>query len=368
LEEAAGISGLHVRRKDAEQKLRATETNLGRLNEVLLDMESRSSALRRQARAAERYRKLSTDIRIAEGRMIFARWRDAAAAADAAKAEAAAAEDAVAKASETQRAAAAYHAQAVTKLADFRAASLAARDSANEAGHRLTALRAERTALDHRIAELAAQTERLEADRAREGSLAHDAAEALARLGAEAKALDARIIAAEANRPALAVKLANAEASTRDAEVALAQGLSAQAREQAEARVADAAMAAASLRLERTERERAQLIKEQDALGDTGPLQAALDAAKQAQKQAQAEAEAALAVVAKADTDREEASQSRDTAQQALATAQANLAALEGEARALERAVATGDVSNRAIGSVVAQPGYEHWGMILMRP
>ncbi len=28
LEEAAGIAGLHVRRKDAEQKLRATEANL----------------------------------------------------------------------------------------------------------------------------------------------------------------------------------------------------------------------------------------------------------------------------------------------------------------------------------------------------
>jgi chromosome segregation protein len=81
LEEAAGISGLHVRRKDAEQKLRATETNLNRLNEVLSDMEQRAGTLRRQARAAERYRKLSTDIRIAEGRLIFARWRDAAAAA-----------------------------------------------------------------------------------------------------------------------------------------------------------------------------------------------------------------------------------------------------------------------------------------------
>jgi chromosome segregation protein len=63
LEEAAGISGLHVRRKDAEQKLRAAEANLVRLDEVLADMEQRSAALRRQARAAERYRKLSDQIR-----------------------------------------------------------------------------------------------------------------------------------------------------------------------------------------------------------------------------------------------------------------------------------------------------------------
>src|SRR5687767_9663640 len=50
LEEAAGISGLHARRKDAEQKLRATETNLARLAEIMADQDSRAAALRRQAR------------------------------------------------------------------------------------------------------------------------------------------------------------------------------------------------------------------------------------------------------------------------------------------------------------------------------
>src|SRR5436305_11321635 len=47
LEEAAGIAGLHVRRKDAEQKLRATEANLLRLDEIMADQEARASALRR---------------------------------------------------------------------------------------------------------------------------------------------------------------------------------------------------------------------------------------------------------------------------------------------------------------------------------
>ena len=87
LEEAAGIAGLHVRRRDAEQKLRAAEANLTRLDEIIGDMESRSAALKRQAKAAERYRSLSDRIRVAEGRLIFARWREAAAAADAAKLE-----------------------------------------------------------------------------------------------------------------------------------------------------------------------------------------------------------------------------------------------------------------------------------------
>jgi chromosome segregation protein len=42
LEEAAGIAGLHVRRKDAEQKLRAAEANLIRLDELLGEMENRA--------------------------------------------------------------------------------------------------------------------------------------------------------------------------------------------------------------------------------------------------------------------------------------------------------------------------------------
>src|SRR5829696_5295974 len=81
LEEAAGISGLHARRKDAEQKLRATEANLARLAEVLGDQEQRAAQLRRQARAAERYRKLTEQIREVEARLLHARWLDAERAA-----------------------------------------------------------------------------------------------------------------------------------------------------------------------------------------------------------------------------------------------------------------------------------------------
>ncbi|MDB5681987.1 MAG: chromosome segregation protein, partial [Sphingomonas bacterium] len=182
LEEAAGIAGLHVRRKDAEQKLRATEANLARLDEIMSDQEARANALRRQARQAERYRELSDKIRVAEARMIFARWRDAAAAADAAKAEAAQCEDKVALAAEMQRAATAHQHAATVAIADARSASLAAREAATEAGHALAGLRAEHDAAERRIVELSEQRGRIAEDRDREGALAVDAAEALARL------------------------------------------------------------------------------------------------------------------------------------------------------------------------------------------
>src|SRR3546814_15457581 len=60
LEEAAGISGLHVRRKDAEQKLRAAEANLMRRAEILSDRDARPTSLRRDANTAARYIRLRT--------------------------------------------------------------------------------------------------------------------------------------------------------------------------------------------------------------------------------------------------------------------------------------------------------------------
>src|SRR3546814_782855 len=73
LEEAAGIAGLHVRRKDAEQKLRATESNLSRLDDLMQQMDAQIMSLKRQARAAERYRSLSDQIRIAAARLEIGR-------------------------------------------------------------------------------------------------------------------------------------------------------------------------------------------------------------------------------------------------------------------------------------------------------
>ena len=65
LEEAAGIAGLHVRRKDAESKLRSTENNLSRLEDLLAGLDTQIASLRRQAKQAERYAKLTDEIGVA---------------------------------------------------------------------------------------------------------------------------------------------------------------------------------------------------------------------------------------------------------------------------------------------------------------
>lgn len=66
LEEAAGITGLHSRRHEAELKLRGAEQNLTRADDLRSQQESRLTELRKQARQASRYRSLSGAIRDAE--------------------------------------------------------------------------------------------------------------------------------------------------------------------------------------------------------------------------------------------------------------------------------------------------------------
>jgi chromosome segregation protein len=358
LEEAAGISGLHVRRKDAEQKLRAAETNLNRLGTILSDMDARAQSLKKQARQAERYRKLSGEILQAEARLIFVRWQEAKAAAEAARAEADAAGRAVDEASVRQRGLAEQQAGAVRKLADDRAAAMAARDAASDLSNRLIQLTGERDRLIQRQADLAAQARRIEEDGAREGKLTHDAAEALARLQAEAATLAETIKASEEERPRLTRALDDAERATREGEVKLAKAVAEQARAEAELRVAEAALTNARARVERAERDQARLEAERAALGDEAELSAARDAAKADAERLQAELEKQATAMEAAEAARVALVAERDTAQSALAGAKAELAALASEKGALERGISTGS-DNRAIDKIKVKPGYE---------
>ena len=358
LEEAAGIAGLHVRRRDAEQKLRATEVNLTRLDELIADQDARANALRRQARQAERYRALSDQIRVAEARLIFARWRDAQAAADAAKADAALCETRVSAAAEAQRAAAAHALAGTEALAAARGHAQALREAASEAGHRLGGLRAEQATAARRVTEVAAARVRLAEDRAREGSLASDAAEAIARLAEETKALEARLAEAVARVPDLEARLSAAERAGRDAEVGLAQALGLQATEAADARVAEAALAAARVRAERSARDLARVTAEVAALVDAAPLLAGRAAAVAARARALREIEDARAALTRADADERGAIDQRDRAQAARATAHADLSALDSEAAALTKATRR-EGRERLLDQLRPDPGYE---------
>jgi len=358
LEEAAGISGLHVRRKDAEQKLRAAETNLARLASILADMDARAGQLRRQAKQAERYRKLSKEILQAEARLIFVRWREAKAAADAARAEANAASEAVDKAGVIHRELTEKQQAAIRALAEARSVAMAARDAASDLSNRLVQLSGERDRIIQRQADLSTQAARMADDGAREGKLTHDAADALARLQAESVTLAAEIERQEEERPALVRMAENAERQARESEVALAKAAAEQARADAELRVAGAALAAAKSRAERAESDAARLAQEQSALGDESELQSAKVEAERAVAALQAKLESGAAAIEAVDVRRAGLIEQRESAQAAFAGAKAELAALLSEQSALERALAKGS-GDKAIDHIKVEPGYE---------
>ena len=74
LEEAAGITGLHSRRHEAELRLKAAENNLERLDDFLHALEEQYKNLKKQVRQVTRYRNLSSHIRRAEAILIHHNW------------------------------------------------------------------------------------------------------------------------------------------------------------------------------------------------------------------------------------------------------------------------------------------------------
>jgi chromosome segregation protein len=359
LEEAAGISGLHVRRKDAEQKLRASEANLARLDDILAEMDNRAASLRRQARAAERYTELSTKILLAEGKALFARHREASAAADQAAAAAQAGEEAVRVAQEAQLGAAAIAQSAIEALATKRAAASSAREAASEARHKLERLSSERDAIVRRIADLTAQIAQIGADEGREDELARDATQAIERLGEEEASLARRIKEAKAARPDFAARIAEAERAVSEAEVALAQAMARLASEQAERRVVEAALAAARQRLGRATDEQQRIAAALATLPDAGPLAQKQAEASRAQTEALAAREAADARIVAAEQQRATLTEAVAEQQRAVATAKATLAALESEAQALTKATQRAGSGERILDQITVMPGYE---------
>ncbi|MEO8454193.1 MAG: chromosome segregation protein SMC [Sphingomicrobium sp.] len=357
LEEAAGISGLHARRKDAEQKLRATEANLVRLGEILGEQEQRAAALRRQARAAERYRKLSEQIRGVEARLLHARWVEAESAAEAANSEARVAGDDVASVQGAIAEAQAAHECANALLTERRNALAELREDGHKLAHQLAAARARRDTVVRRLAELDRLDASLTGDIAREEALKGDAAGAIAQLNQEQAAIEQRLADAETHSARISAELSKAESVSREAEAGLAELLARQAAMRAERRVAEAALEAAQAQLARIEQDRQKLAGQLQALGDGGEQVAERDAAEARAKAASRTLSEAEAKRVEAEQGRATAADQRDEVESRLASARAALSAAKSEHDALARALEHG--GGAVIASLKAEPGYE---------
>ena len=76
LEEAAGISGLHARRHEAELRLGAAENNLKRADELRRQQEKQLAGLQKQAEEATKYKFVSEEIKKIEAGLYYLRLKD----------------------------------------------------------------------------------------------------------------------------------------------------------------------------------------------------------------------------------------------------------------------------------------------------
>jgi len=71
LEEAAGISGIHVRRHESELRLNSAENNLKRADELRRQQEKQLESLRKQAAEASKYKTISEEIKKIESGLYY---------------------------------------------------------------------------------------------------------------------------------------------------------------------------------------------------------------------------------------------------------------------------------------------------------
>ena len=224
LEDAAGVAGLHSRRHDAELRLRAAETNLARLADIVGSLTTQMEGLKRQARQARRYRELSTELRKAEAVAAHVGWSTA-------QAQATSEETALREAMIRHGAAAQTESRLTREEAEIAEGMQPLRDAEATRGAILARLKieqsnfekeAERSAL--RQQELAQRVHQLEQDLEREQASSSEAVEQIERLDAELsemlEAMDGDTEAEAEAASALALaRDAEAAASTRQTEI-----------------------------------------------------------------------------------------------------------------------------------------------------
>ncbi len=258
LEEASGISGLHSRRNEAEIRLRAAETNLNRLEDVLTQLDTQIEGLARQARQAQRYRHIAAEIRSAEASVAYLRWVAARAQLQEAEAVLAAADQDALAAADNQAASAKQAAVAAHELPQLREAEARAAAALQRLKLGASELDAEERRVHERLAELSRRFSQIADDRTREERIGLDMADALAQLLEEAEDLAAQDLDAREAAEDLTERVASAEEQLAISERALTDV-------QADAAQLDARRQELERTLRETSERASQLRRERDA-------------------------------------------------------------------------------------------------------
>ena len=344
LEEAAGISGLHARRHEAEVRLKAAEHNLQRLEDVIVQIASQIDGLKRQARQTTRYKNVANDIRKQQSLLLALRWRDAEAAVAEAERALHLTQRAVADRTRVETEAVKAQSAASEKLNPLREAEAAAAAALQRLNLARGDLDREEARAKARSEELDRRLTQLAQDLERERSLAKDAGGVLARLAREEDAVSIEAKEREGGEEAARTRLAEAEHEVRQSEKLFADATAALADFTARKQQIERALADQAERLKKLEVEIAALTRETKA-GAVAP-----------EKLSDADARALRAEAA-----RSAAAQALDVAKKPLVEAEQHLHRLETEAKTLAKMLGMAEKKlwPPVMDTIKVDPGYE---------
>ncbi|MEK1886818.1 MAG: chromosome segregation SMC family protein [Phyllobacterium sp.] len=361
LEEAAGISGLHTRRHEAELRLRAAEQNLERLEDVVGELETQIESLRRQSRQANRFKNLSAEIRRSEAILLHLKWAVAKSHEGEAQSALSVATSGVGEQAQLQMNAAKEQAVSAHKLPDLREAEA----KAAAVLQRLTIARAQLNEEAERIrarqGELEKRLVQFTADIAREEQMVRDNADVLARLEAEEQSLHEENAGAGEREIATLAEFERADAKLKESEEALTKVTAQRAEASAERAQIERSMRDSAERRERlvrqlgeVERDFAAITGEISALADPAEKQGLVEIAEAKLAQAEDSAMAAEAAV-------EEARRREAELRQPLQEARADLGRIETEAGTLAKMINAGgtDLFPPVVESIKVDKGFE---------
>ena len=361
LEDAAGVAGLHARRHEAELRLKAAETNLTRVEDVIGQLAGQIDGLKKQARQAIRYREVAAKVRKAEAMLFHLRWLEA----HSDVAEAGHVHDLSVRemAERTREQAEAARIQAIraSELPALREAEARAAAGLQRLTNARETLDREEERAKERVAELDRRLTQFSADIDREQQQATDAEAALQRLEVEDTELKDEIKSRVEKRSGVDERVSEAEATLADAERLFAELTTALADLTAKRRQLEAGVRTHQERLARLDQEIAnvrsdeeKLAQETSGLGDLAELAGAMESAQQilAQSEAAAQSSEAGHVAAR---------QKLEASRAPLNEADKRVQRLETEARTISKLV-NGETKNLwppIIDGVTVAKGYE---------
>jgi chromosome segregation protein len=361
LEEAAGISGLHQRRHEAELRLKGAETNLSRLNDVIAEVETQLQGLRRQARQASRYRNLSGLIHKAEALVFLLRWQELESAASSATADLAQAVANVGGRTETAATASTAQANAVSELPPLRENEAAMSAALQRLLHERNSLEAEEARAREEMQRLRQRISVSEQDHAREQGLEQDAAAALGDLDAESRELGdanagagATIAAAETLAGELAAALSECERNVERLTAELAEL-------NAKRASYERALHESSAQSARAARERESILPRATAALAQAAQAPGVQSAEARVEAARAQVGSARAAAVSAEFVLDAASAAEATTRAPLEQAEQEVQRLAAEIRAIANLLgpAENDLWPPLVDSLKVQPGYE---------